>query len=154
VNTLCGVRGIWWSLVNENTGLDWGILRTGDLSRKPIYYTIQALTTLLSGARPDASINATASGSVPELRCETLRGRDGEILVALWSAVPPQDDAPPRSVTLRVRPAPGRLVKAEAVETLRAQVQRLRVEWDAPDLVIRGLNVTDCPLIIRLGASS
>lgn len=154
VNTLCGVRAIWWSLVNENTGFDWGILRTGDLSRKPIFYTIQALTTLLSGARPDASINATASGPAPELRCEPLRGRDGEILVALWSAVPPQDDAVSQPVTLRIRGASSRRFKAEAVDSLRAQVQRLDVERDGVDVVIRGLHVNDCPLIVRLGASS
>jgi hypothetical protein len=100
VNTLCGVRAVWWSLVNENTGFDWGILRTGDLSRKPIDYTIQALTRLLSGARPDAGIVATVAEPAPELRCEPMRGREGEILVALWSAVPPQDDAVARPVTL------------------------------------------------------
>lgn len=150
VNTLCGVRAVWWSLVNENTGLDWGILRTGDLSRKPIYYTIQALTTLLSGARPDTNIVATVAEATPELRCEPMRGRKGEILIALWSAVPPQDDAVPRPVTLRVRLAPGRRVNAEAVDTLRAQVQRLHVERDGPDLLIRGLRVTDCPLIVRM----
>jgi hypothetical protein len=150
VNTLCGVRAVWWSLVNENTGLDWGILRTGDLSHKPIYYTIQALTTLLSGARPDASIVATTDPPVPELRCEPLRGRDGDIRVALWSAVPPRDDVEAQPVTLRVRVASPRTSKAEAVDTLRARVQRLKVERDGSDLVIRSLLVTDCPLIVRL----
>jgi hypothetical protein len=36
------------------------------------------------------------------------------------------------------------------VDTLRAQVQRLRVESDGPDLVIRGLLVGDCPLLVRI----
>ena len=57
--TLSQVRGVWWSLANENYEFAWAILRTGDLSRKPIFYTIRALSTVLAGAHPDDSVRAS-----------------------------------------------------------------------------------------------
>ena len=148
MNTLLGVHAVWWSLANENTVYDWGVLRTGDLSRKPIYYTIQALTTLLSGAKRDESIRASVVGDAPELKCEALRGRDGETLVAVWSAVPPEDDFPGTRVDLRVNGPKAK--KVDAIDTLHALVQDLKAERDGEDMVIKGLLVTDCPVIVRI----
>ncbi|MGQ9651428.1 MAG: discoidin domain-containing protein [Phycisphaerae bacterium] len=146
--TLTGVRSIWWSLVNENTVYDWGILRTGELSRKPVYYTIQAMTTLLSGAKADPTIKATAMGDVPELRCETLRGRDGEMLVAVWSVVNPQDDYAGKRVTVKIANAAGK--SADAVDTLHGLVQKLETRTDADAMVIDGLLAMDYPVIVRV----
>ncbi|HRR87525.1 MAG TPA: discoidin domain-containing protein, partial [Phycisphaerae bacterium] len=146
--TLTGVRSIWWSLVNENTVYDWGILRTGELSRKPVYYTIQAMTTLLSGAHADPTIKATATGDAPELRCETLRGRDGEMLVAIWSVISPQDDYAGKRVSVTIANAAGKSV--DAVDTFHALVQKIEAKTDGDAMVIEGLLAMDYPVILRI----
>jgi hypothetical protein len=146
--TLTGVRAVWWSLANENTVYDWGVLRTGDLSRKPAYYAIQGIATLLSGARPDPTIKATATGAPPELQCEALRGRDGETLIALWCAIPAEDIFAPRSVSLRV--TCGKPKTVDAVDTLHSVVGKLHWTQDGDSIVIPDLNVCDYPLIIRV----
>ncbi|MDM8006026.1 MAG: discoidin domain-containing protein [Phycisphaerae bacterium] len=146
--TLTGVRSVWRSLVNENTVYDWGILRTGEQSRKPVYYTIQAMTTLLSGAKADPTIKATATGDAPELRCETLRGRDGEMLVAVWSAISPQDDCAGKRVSVRIANAAGKSV--DAVDTFHALVQKIKAKTDGDAMVIDGLLAMDYPVILRI----
>jgi len=148
--TLTDVHGVWWSLANENYEFAWAILRTGDLSRKPIFYTIQAMSTLLSGARLDASIKATATGDVPELRCERLRGPNGEMLVAVWSAVKPQDDYEAKRVTVRIEDVGDRTV--ELVDTLHAVVQRPTVKRDGQAAIIEGMLAADYPVIVRLAS--
>ena len=145
--TLSQVRGVWWSLANENYRVRLGILRTGDLSRKPIFYTIRALSTLLAGARPDDSVRATASGPASELHCETLRGAGGETLVAVWSAVPPQDDYEAKRVTLRIESPAS---KAELIDPLHSVVQKAVVKREGRTAVIEGALVADYPVIVRL----
>ena len=145
--TLSQVRGVWWSLANENYQYAWAILRTGDLSRKPIFYTIRALSTLLAGARPDGSVRATVSGPAPDLHCETLRGAGGETLVAVWFAVPPQDDYEPKPVTLRIESAAS---KAELVDPLHSVVQKAVVRREGKAAVIEGVLAADYPVIARL----
>lgn len=146
--TLTGVRSVWWSLINENTVYDWGILRTGEQSRKPLYYTIQAMTTLLSGAKADPTIKATATGDAPELRCEALRGRDGEMLVAVWSAISPQDDYVGKRVSVKIANAAGKSV--DAVDTFHALVQKIEAKTDGDEMVIDGLLAMDYPVILRI----
>ena len=145
--TLSQVRGVWWSLANENYQYAWAVLRTGDLSRKPIFYTIRALSTVLAGARPDDSIRATLSGDAPELHCGTLRGAGGETLVAVWSAVPPQDDYEARRITLQIE-SPAR--KAELIDPLHSVVQKAVVRREGKKAVIEGLLTPDYPIIVRL----
>lgn len=148
VNTLCGVRAVWWSLANENTGFDWAVLRTGDLSRKPVYYVIQAAATLLSGARPARGIAAIATGDLAELRCEPLKHRDGGLLVALWSAAPPGDDTPAAPVTLTIPDAGGR--PARAVDLLHGIEQPLETRASGRHLVVADLLVGDWPLVVHV----
>ena len=145
--TLSQVRGVWWSLANENYEFAWAILRTGDLSRKPIFYTIRALSTVLAGARPDDSVRASLSGDAPELHCGTLRGAGGETLVAVWSAVAPQDDYAARHITLRIE-SPAR--KAELIDPLYSVVQQAAVKREGKMAVIEGLLTPDYPVFVRL----
>ncbi|MEI7937421.1 MAG: discoidin domain-containing protein [Verrucomicrobiota bacterium] len=145
--TLSQVRGVWWSLANENYEFAWAILRTGDLSRKPIFYTIRALSTVMAGARPDDSVRASLSGDAPELHCETLRGAGGETLVAVWSAVPPQDDYGAKRITLRIE-SPAR--KAELIDPLHSVVQKAVVRREGKTAVIEGVLAPDYPIIVRL----
>ncbi len=56
MGTLTEVHCVWWSLANRNGELDWAVLRMEDLSPKPLYYSLRAMATLLSGAKPDLSI--------------------------------------------------------------------------------------------------
>ncbi len=146
--TLTGVRCIWWSLVNENGVYDWAILRTGELSRKPVYYTIQAMATLLSGARAAPAIKPVVTGDAPNLRCEALRGRDGEVLIAIWSAVSPQDDYAGKRVSLRISGGAGKSV--DAVDTFHGLVQKLDTNAGGDALLIDGLLVMDYPVILRI----
>ncbi len=145
--TLSQVRGVWWSLANENYEFAWAILRTGDLSRKPIFYTIRALSTVLAGARPDDSVRATLSGDAPELHCGTLHGAEGETLVAVWSAVPPQDDYGAKHVTLWIE-SPAR--NAELIDPLHSVVQKAVVKREGKMAVIEGVLTPDYPIIVRL----
>lgn len=145
--TLTQVRAVWWSLANQNFLYDWGLLRSDDLSPKPAYYTLQAMCTLLSGAKSDTSVNAHVRGEVPDLRCEVLRGRDGETLIALWCASNPVDEFKPARVTLTVdRPAHS----ADAVDTFHCLVQKLNTRHEAGSTVIDDLLVTDYPVIVRV----
>jgi hypothetical protein len=146
--TLTGVHCVWWSLVNENGVYDWAILRTGELSRKPVYYTIQAMTTLLSGAKADPAIKPAVTGDAPSLHCEALRGREGELLIAVWSAVRPQDDYAGKRVSLRIPAGAGK--SADAVDTFHALVQRLDTKTDGDALVVEGLPVMDYPIVLRI----
>ncbi len=146
--TLTGVRGVWWSLACENTIWDWAVLRTGDLSRKPVYYSIQAVATVLSGGRPDPSIKPTVTGDAPDLQCEALKGRDGETLITLWCATAPTDDFAPKPVTLRLPHAKPKSV--DAVDTLHSVVGKLSWTWEDGSLVIPDVNARDYPLIIRI----
>jgi len=149
VNTLLGVRATWWSLANENTIYDWGILRTGDLSRKPVYYTLQAMTTLLSGAYADSSVHVDVTGDVPELRCETLRGRDGELLIAIWSAINPlEDDYQGKRVSLSMKAS--QVTSIEAIDTFHALTQKVDFLLQKSNIVMDGLLVMDYPIIIRI----
>ena len=145
--TLSQVRGVWWSLANENYQYAWAVLRTGDLSRKPIFYTIRALSTVLAGARPDDSIRVALSGDAPEMRCGTLRGAGGETLVAVWSAVPPQDDYGARRITLQIE-SPAR--KAELIDPLHSVIQKAVVRREGKKAVIEGVLTPDYPIIVRL----
>jgi len=138
---------VWWSLANENYEFAWAILRTGDLSRKPIFYTIRALSTVLAGAHPDDSIRASLSGDAPDLHCGTLRGAGGETLVAVWSAVAPQDDYGAKRVTLRIESS-ARI--AELIDPLHSVVQKAVVKRDGKIAVIEGVLAPDYPIIVRL----
>jgi hypothetical protein len=146
--TLTGVRGVWWSLANQNYQLDWAILRMEDLSRKPLYYTIQALSTLLAGAKPEPKIKTTTTGNAPDLVCRALRGRGGELLVAVWSAVKPVDDYPGKRVTLKIEGEPAKEV--DAVDTLHALVQKIKAKKEGAALVVDGLLAADYPVIVRV----
>jgi hypothetical protein len=146
--TLTHVRGVWWSLANQNYQQDCSILRMEDLSRKPLYYTIQALSTLLAGAKPEPKIKATAVGDAPELVCRALRARDGELLVAVWSAVKPDDDYAGKRATLKIKGESAKDV--DAVDTLHAVVQRIRAQEEGGALIVNGLLVMDYPVIVRV----
>jgi hypothetical protein len=112
------------------------------------YYTIQAVATVLSGAKSDASIRGTTDGDAPELYCEPLRGREGEILVAVWSAIPPQEDYEGKHISLNVAVADPKLV--EAVDTLHAIIQGIRYAKTGDGIRIDGLLVPDYPIIVRI----
>lgn len=148
VNTLLDVHAGWWSLANENTIYEWAVLRTGDLSRKPSYYAFQAMSTLLAGAHQADSPNATVTGDAPELHCEVMKGRAGETLVAVWSAVPPDDNYIAKRVSLRIEGVTGRRI--EAVDTFHALVQKIEPKRDGNGIVIDGLLVPDYPIVIRM----
>ena len=160
MSTLTGVRGVWWSLANQNTVYDWGVLRTEDLSRKPAYYAMQAMCTLLSGARPDPpdpsryhtwrdrGVKATAKGDVPELQCEVLAGRDGETLIAIWCATPPADDFSARRISLKIDR--GDAKSADAVDTFHGLVQKLNFKTEGSSIMIEGLLAPDYPVIVRV----
>jgi hypothetical protein len=123
------------------------ILRTGDLSRKPIFYTIRALSTVLAGARPDDSVRAALSGDAPELHCGSLRGAGGETLVPVWSAVPPQDDYGARRSTLRIESSAR---KAELIDPLHSVVQKAVVKREEKTAVVEGVLAPDYPIIVRM----
>lgn len=148
VNTLLGVRAVWWSLANENTIYDWGVLRTGDLTRKPVYYTIQAMATLISGARRTDSVKTTVTGDAPELHCEAMTGRDGETLVAIWSGLNPDDGYAPKRVSLRIEGAAG--ARIDAVDTLHSVVQKVDAKREGDAVTIDGLLVPDYPVVVRI----
>jgi len=148
VNTLLDVHTVWWSLANENTIYEWAVLRTGDLSRKPGYYVFQAMSTLLAGARKADSSKVAVTGDAPELRCEVLKGRDAETLVAVWSAVPPDDNCVAKRVSLRIQGATGRRI--EAVDTFHALVQKIKPRRVGDTVVIDGLLVPDYPIVVRV----
>ena len=148
VNTLHGVKAVWWSLANQNTVYDWGVLRTDDLSRKPVYYTIQTLTTLLSGAKPDDSVAAEVVGTPENLWCKPLRARDGSLLLALWMATPPVDDFETLHLDVTLREVEAG--SAEAVDALHALTQSLVFEAVNGGTVIRGVTVSDCPIFLRV----
>jgi hypothetical protein len=146
--TVTGVRGVWWSLANQNYLIDWGILRMEDLSRKPDYYTLQAVSSVLAGAKPDPAVKATATGDAPELMCRALRGRNGELLVAVWSAVKPEDDYSGKRVTLRIEDV--RANDVDAVDTLHALTQKIKAREEGGALVVDGLLAMDYPVIVRV----
>ena len=146
--TVTGVRGVWWSLANQNYLLDWGILRMEDLSRKPSYYTLQAVCTLLAGAKPEPAVKTTVTGDAPELMCRALRGRGGELLVAVWSAVKPEDDYAGKRVTLKIEGMPAKDI--DAVDTLHALVQKIKAREEGGALVVDGLLAMDYPVIVRV----
>ena len=106
------------------------------------------MTTLLSGAKADPTIKATATGDAPELRCEALRGRDGEMLVAVWSATSPQDDCVGKRVSVTIANAAGKSV--DAVDTFHTLVQKIDAKTDGDAMVIDGLLAMDYPVIVRI----
>jgi len=148
MNTLEQVRTGWWQLCSPNHIYELGILRADDFSRTPLYYTIQVMSTLLSGAKPDPSIEAEAIGEAPELFCEKLIGRDGEKMIAVWSAIPPEDDYVGKRVSLKVKTR--KVTDIDAVDTFHGLVQTLQVKRDADSLLIEGLLVMDYPVIVRI----
>jgi hypothetical protein len=84
---------------------------------------------------------------VPDLHCETLRGSGGETLVAVWSAVPPQDDYEAKRATLRIEcPAS----KAELIDPLHSVVQKAVVRREGKTAVIERVLVADYPIIVRM----
>ena len=149
MSTLTRTTGIWWMLVSENYIWDLGLLRAGDLSKKPLFYTFQALTTVLSGARPDKTIGVTITGEAPGLRCETLRGRDGEALIAIWSVIHPADDRyEGKRVSVKVDVSNPKQV--DAVDTVYSVVQTINFKDAGGSIVMDGMRVTDYPIIIRI----
>jgi len=58
LGTLHSVPSIYYCM-HSNCVWEQGIVRI-DLSKRPLYYTTQAMTTLLSGARPSKTLEATA----------------------------------------------------------------------------------------------
>jgi hypothetical protein len=76
-----------------------------------------------------------------------LRGAGGETLVAVWFAVPPQDDYEPKPVTLRIESAAS---KAELVDPLHSVVQKAVVRREGKAAVIEGVLAADYPVIARL----
>ncbi len=139
---------VWWSLYNENYISDWGILREADQSRKPAFFTTQVITTYLSGAKPDPSIVVTASPMLPELRCNPVRGYQGELMLIVWQATSPNNEFEGKPITLRVKLSGVKSV--EGISTLRAMVQKLNFRQDGEELVIEGLLASDAPVIVRI----
>jgi len=109
----------------------------------------QTMATLLSGAEPDTAVKTEVIGDAPELRCETLRGRDDEILIAVWSAIEPGDDEYQGArVTLKVEAEKPRRV--EAVDTLHGLVQAMTVKQLGGWIEIDDVLVTDYPVLLRM----
>lgn len=142
------VYSVWWSLVNENYISDWGVLREADRSRKPCYFTTQAVTTFLSGAKLDSSFGIEVTPTLPDLLCKALKGANGEKLAVVYVASPPTDDCTGKPVSLRIG-IPG-VRSVEAVDTLHALVQKLSFREDSGGIVIDGLLVTDCPIVLTI----
>ncbi len=71
----------------------------------------------------------------------------GETLVAVWSAVNPEDDYVGKRVTLKITGMQART--ADAVDTFHALVQKLDPRIEGDSLTIDGLLVMDYPIIVR-----
>ena len=151
-NQVMGVHAVWWSLCNENYVYDWAVLRTGDHSRKPVFYAMQAVCTFMSGATLEPAVEATWTGDAPEVQAPVFRGRDGDILIPIWSAVNPVEDYQAVPVELRVTGAIPAKPKCDAVDVLYGKTQPLQVRLGDGSLSIPGLLVTDYPVIVRIKA--
>ncbi|MHB1460179.1 MAG: discoidin domain-containing protein [Armatimonadota bacterium] len=87
-------------------------------------------------------------GGASPVRCETLRGRDGEVLVAVWYPVASRDDYPAKRVTVTINVSNAKSV--QAVDPLHLVCQNLTFRKEGFDTVIDGLLVQDYPSIIRV----
>ncbi len=145
--TLSGVRGVWWSLLNRNFVYDWAVLRSEDFSKRPLYYTIQAICTLMSGAKPDQSIKIDVKTDATDLWCKAFRGRYDETLLVLWRAVSPEDESKLYKVSLKVGCDAKRIF---AVDTIHSKTQRIIFTKVKDNIVINDLLVSDYPIILSL----
>ncbi len=150
-NLFYGVHAFWWSLFNDNGALEWGLLRSADMSRMPSFYTCRAICTTLSGAAPDRGVKAELDTTAPDKTIWTFRGRRGSLLIAAYSALDTsqmKDDAPGTPGTLVIQGVHPHLI--EAIDPLYGVTQRLHFTdttngVEVPDLLIR-----DYPMILRI----
>ncbi len=87
-------------------------------------------------------------GGASPVRCETLIGRDGEALVAVWYPGASRDDYPAKRVTVTINVPNAKSV--QAVDPLHLVCQNLTFHKEDSVTVIDGLLVQDYPTIIRV----
>lgn len=130
--------------------VDWGTDRTFDtvvlhqwpdlLHKKPL--GLEVWDSSSEKFVPWARIGKNA------IRCETLRGRDGEAMVWVWCPVESKDDFPATSVSVRVNVAGAKAV--QAVDTLHVLCQDLQFRAEGGETVIDHVLVGDYPIAIQV----
>jgi len=112
---------------------------------QPAYYVLRNLSTALDGLEP-AELDFRTDPPIEDLQSAALR-RDGETVLALWTAGRAQDDCPGRPCDLIVNAKAGQVT---GYEPINGAEQTLRFESTANGTTVGGVIVRDYPILIRL----
>jgi hypothetical protein len=150
---------------------NFGLLRA-DRSRKPAFYAVQRMNSLLAESVKDAAaeVRVEKSPLQPGMRVEIAEdgGREagkvvngvvaygfknekraGERQLAVWSAQPASGEFNGRAATLRVKGWAAFSAPPVAIDLLSGLSFDVPLRRDGADLVLENLVLTDAPLVIK-----
>ncbi len=142
----CGA--VWWSLYNANYIQEWAVMRSRDLTPRAAYYSAGYVSAILDDAMPTDKLDVMVQGDFPEdLKVKCFKNGNGEWIIALWKAVPTNDNFMPEKISIRVN---GVEVNSASLEdALYGLKQPASIQKNTDGTVFQDLLVGDWPLFIR-----
>jgi hypothetical protein len=117
------------------------------LQPQAAYYVMRTLSTVLEGAQP---IDSTLEFRGPSAKLDSylFRVPDGSRLAAYWVPGAGSDDSPDARADVVIHGFSP--TKATGIDVLDGTEQELKISVEAGTIVLKGMLVTDYPLLVRL----